>query len=125
MKRLLVLSLLAAAVLAPAASARTIIVAMSSGVTPSEPITVSARFNHPMPRSVTVITSGPITDVRVTTSACYAHSDDVISTARDNRPGRLAVGYDHTASSCRFIATAEASSAKPGRPIKIALQIDR
>jgi hypothetical protein len=125
MKRLLVLSLLAAAVAVPAASARTITVAMSSAVTPSDPITITSAFNRALPRSITVVTSGPVTDVRVTTSACYSHGDDVISTARDDRPGRLAVGYDHTATSCKIIATAEASSAKSGRPFKIVLQIDR
>jgi hypothetical protein len=113
-------------VLAPAASARTIIVATSSAVTPSEPITVSSRFHHPLPRSITLVTSGPITDVRVTTSACYSKSgDDVVSTASDDRAGRLAVGYDHTARECRIVASAEATSAKPGRPFKIALQIER
>ena len=124
-KRLLILSLLAAAVLAPAATAKTITVAMSSAVAPSNPITVSSTFHHPLPRSITVVTSGPITDVRVRTSACYSHGNDVISTARDDRPGQLAVGYDHTATSCRIIATAEASLAKPGRSFKIALQIVR
>jgi len=125
MKRLLVFSLLAVAVLAPAAAAKPITVAMSSTVTPSDPITVSSTFHHRLPRSITVVTSGPVTDVRVRTSACYSSSGDVISTARDNRPGRLAVGYDHTATRCTIYATAEASSAKPGRPIKIALQIER
>jgi hypothetical protein len=93
-------------------------------MTPSDPITISSTFRHPLPRSVTVVTSGPVTDVRVRTSACYA-GGDVISTARDNRPGRLAVGYDHTASICTFIATAAASSAKLGLPFTIALQIER
>ena len=125
MKRLLVVSLLAAAVLAPAAFARTITVATSSAVTPSGPITVSSAFHHPLPRSITIVTSGPVTDVRVRTSACYASGQDVISTARDNRPGRLAVEYDHTATSCTIIATAEASSVKSGRPFKVALQIER
>jgi hypothetical protein len=105
--------------------ARTIIVATSSGVTPSDPVTVTSAFRHPLPRSITVITSGPVTDVRVRTSACYSHSDDVISTARDDRPGRLAVGYDHTAGRCTIIATAVASSVKPGRSFRIALQIER
>jgi hypothetical protein len=99
-------------------------VATSSALTPSDPITVSSTFHHPLPRSITVVTSGPITDVRVRTSACYAGGDQ-ISTARDNRAGRLAVGYDHTATTCTIIATAEASSAKPGLPFKIALQIER
>jgi hypothetical protein len=108
-----------------AALARTATVATSSAVTPSDPITVSSSFHHPLPRSITVVTSGPITDVRVRTSACYSGGEDVISTARDNRPGRLAVGYDHTATRCTITATAEASSAKPGNPIKIALQIER
>jgi hypothetical protein len=61
------------------------------------------------------------------TSACYGqkHGYAPISRARDDRPGRLAVGYHHTATRCTITATAEASSAKPGRPIKIALQIER
>jgi hypothetical protein len=105
--------------------ARTATVATSIAVTPSEPITVSSSFHHPLPRSITVVTSGPVTDVRVRTSACYSGGEDVISTARDNRPGRLAAGYDHTATSCTIIATAQASSAKPGRSIKITLQIER
>jgi hypothetical protein len=78
-----------------------------------------------LPRSIAVVTSGPITDVSVRTSACSVSGEDVISTARDNRAGRLAVGYDHPASICTFIAVAEASSAKPGRPFKITLQIQR
>ena len=125
MKRLLVVFLLAAAVLAPVALARTITVAMSSAVTPSGPITVSSTFHHPLPRSITVVTSGPVTDVKVRTSACYVSGRDVISTAHDNRPGRLAVGYDHTATSCTITATAYAYSAKSARPFKIALQIER
>jgi hypothetical protein len=105
--------------------AKTNIVAMSSAVTPSDAITVTKEFN-PVPRSITVVTSGPVNDVRVRTSACYRkNGEDVISTARDDRPGRLAVGYDHTATRCTIIATAEASSAKPGSTIKIALQIER
>jgi hypothetical protein len=125
MKRLLVASLVAAAVLTPAALARTITVAMSSAVTPSSPITIRSTFHHPLPRSITVVTSGPITDVRVRTSACYSKSgEDEISAARDDRPGRLAVGYDHTATRCTIIATAQASSAKRGRPFKVAIQIE-
>jgi hypothetical protein len=109
----------------PAAFARTNTVATSSAVTPSDPITVNSTFHHPLPRSITVVTSGPITDVSVRTSACYGRHGDEISTAEDDRPGRLAVGYDHTATRCTITATAESSSAKPGRPIKIALQIER
>src|SRR5262245_20516096 len=118
MKRLLVFSLLAVAVLAPAAAAKPITVAMSSAVTPSDPITVSSTFHRPVARSITVVASGPVTDVRVRPSACYSSSGDGISTARDNRPGRLAIGYDHTATRCTIDATAEASSARLGRPIK-------
>jgi hypothetical protein len=125
MKRLLILPLAVAAVLAPAAFAQTITVATSSAVTPSGPITVTSTFHHRLPRSITVVTSGPVNDVRVRTSACYSGGEDVISTARDDRPGRLAVGYDHTATRCTIIATASASSAKPGRTFKIALQIER
>jgi hypothetical protein len=107
------------------AVAKTNIVAMSSAVTPSDAITVTKEFS-PVPRSITVVTSGPVNDVRVRTSACYRkNGEDVISTARDDRPGRLAVGYDHTATRCTIIATAEASSATPGSTIKIALQIER
>src|SRR5262245_28662343 len=99
---------------------------MSSALTPAGPITVSQKFS-PVPRSITVVTSGPITDVRVETSACYGPKHDYapISTARDDRPGRLAVGYDHTATRCTITSTAEASSTKPGQPVKIALQIER
>jgi hypothetical protein len=126
MKRLLIVFLAVAAVLAPAALAQTITVATSSAVTPSGPITVTSTFHHRLPRSITVVTSGPVNDVRVKTSACYSKSgEDEISTARDDRPGRLAVGYDHTATRCTIIATAEASSAKPGRTFKIAIQIER
>jgi hypothetical protein len=90
MKRLLVVSLLAAAVLAPAAAAKTITAAMSSSVTPSDPITVSQKFS-PVPRSITVVTSGPINYVTVATSACFGkYGYAKISTARDDRPGRLA-----------------------------------
>jgi hypothetical protein len=132
MKRLLAVSLLVAAVLVPAALAKTtavpkpITVASSSAVTPSGTLTISKQFS-PVPRgSITVVTSGPVNDVRVRTSACYRKSgQDVISTARDDRPGRLAVGYDHTTTRCTIIASAEASSAKPGRTIKIAIQIER
>ena len=132
MRRLLVVSLLLAAVFAPAALAntnttpKTITVATSSGVTPSRPITVSSTFS-PVPRSITIVTSGPISDVRVETSACYGkkHGYAPISRARDDRAGRIAVGYDHTASRCTIRATAEASSAKPGRTIKIAIQVER
>jgi hypothetical protein len=94
-------------------------------VTPSEPITVSSAFNHPLPRSITVVSFGPITDVSVRTSACYGRDGDEVSTARDDRPGRLAVGDDHTATSCKIYATATATAGKPGRPFKIALQIER
>jgi hypothetical protein len=105
---------------------KTNIVASSSAVTPSDPIAVSSTFNSRLPRSITIVTSGPVNDVRVRTSACYSKSGaDVISTARDDRAGRLAVGYDHTATRCTIIATAEASSAKPGSTIKIAIQIER
>jgi hypothetical protein len=99
---------------------------MSSAVTPSEPITVLQKFS-PVPRSITVVSSGPVNDVRVETSACYGqeHGYAPISRARDDGPGRLAVGYDHTATRCIITATASADSAKPGRPIKIALQIER
>jgi hypothetical protein len=104
---------------------KTNIVAMSSAVTPSDAITVTKEFS-PVPRSITIVTSGPVNDVRVRTSACYRQNgEDVISTARDDRPGRLAVGYDHTTTRCTIIATAEASSAKPGLTIKIAIQIER
>jgi hypothetical protein len=111
---------------APAASARTNTVAMSSAVTPSDPITIYQKCS-PVPRSITVVTSAPVNDVRVETSACYGqkHGYAPISRARDDGPGRLAVGYDHTATRCTITATAEASSAKPGRPIKIALEIER
>jgi hypothetical protein len=130
MKRLVVVSMLVAAVVAPAALATTIVpkvitVASSSAVTPSDAITVTKKFS-PVPRSITIVTSGPVNDVRVRTSACYRkNGEDVISTARDDRPGRLAVGYDHTTARCTIIATAEASSARPGRTIKIAIQIER
>jgi hypothetical protein len=126
MKRLLVLSLLAAAVFAPAALAQTITVATSSTVTPSGPLYVSQKFSPP-PRSVTVVTSGPINDVRAEAS-CFrqkSYYQVPLSKAQDNRPGRLAVGYDHTASYCTVRATAEASLAKSGRPFKIAIQIER
>ena len=126
MKRLLIVFLAVAAVLAPAALAQTITVATSSAVTPSGPITVTSTFHHPLPRSITLVTSGPVNDVRVRTSACYRkNGEDVISTARDDRPGRLAVGYDHTATRCTIIATASASSLKPGRTFKMALQMER
>jgi hypothetical protein len=126
MKRLFIFCLAVAAVLAPAALAQTITVATSSAVTPSRPITVTSTFS-PVPRSITVVTSGPVNDVRVATSACYGpkHGYAPISRARDDRPGRIAVGYDHTATRCTITATAEASSAKPGRTFKIALQIER
>src|SRR5262249_32294567 len=105
---------------------KTTIVATSSAVTPSEPISVSRKFS-PVPRSITVVTSGPVNDVRVETSACYGqkHGYAPISRARDDRAGRLAIGYDHTASRCTITATASADSAKPGLPIKIALRIER
>jgi hypothetical protein len=123
MKRLLVVSLLAAAVLAPAASARTITVATSSGVTPTDPIQIYNKVS-PLPRSITVVTSGPITDVRASIS-CYDSKSNYSSTAHDNRAGRLALGYDHTMRACLVEAWATAKSAKPGRPFKIALQIER
>jgi hypothetical protein len=99
---------------------------MSSGVTPSDPITIYSKLS-PVPRSITVVTSGPIDDVRVSTGACYGqkHGYAPISTARNDRPGRIAVGYDHTATRCTITATADASSAKRGRPFKIAIQIER
>jgi hypothetical protein len=131
MKRLLAVSLLVAAVLVPAALAKTtavpkpITVASSSAVTPSGTLTIFKEFSRVPRGSITVVTSGPVNDVRVRTSACYRGSQDVISTARDDRPGRLAVGYDHTTTRCTIIATAEASSAKPGRTFKIAIQIER
>jgi hypothetical protein len=105
---------------------QTITVAMSSAVTPSSPITVARTFS-PVPRSITVVSSGPVDDVRVETSACYGqkHGYAPISRARDDGPGRIGVGYDHTASRCTIAATAEASSAKPGLAIKIAIQIER
>src|SRR5262245_57986910 len=111
---------------APASVARTNTVAMSSAVTPSGPITISQRFS-PVPRSITVVTNGPIIDVRVEASACYGPKHDYapISRTRDDHPGRLAVGYDHTAMRCTLTATATASSTKPGQPFKIALQIER
>src|SRR5262249_45903418 len=91
----------------PASAARTITVAMSSAVTPSDPISVSRKFS-PVPRSITVVTSGPFNDVKVETSACYGqkHGYAPVSRARDDGPGRLAVGYDHTATRCTIIATA-------------------
>ena len=110
MKRLLLVSLLLAAVIAPAALAKTdaapkpITVAMSSGVTP-HPISVTSTF-RPVPRSITIVSSGPVNDVRVATSACYGekHGYAPISTARDDGPGRIAVGYDHTAARCTITA---------------------
>src|SRR5262249_33071131 len=125
-ERLLVVSLLVAAVFAPAALGRTIPVAMSSAVTPSEPLYVGKKFTPP-PRSVTVVTSGPINDVRAEAS-CFrqeSHYQVPLSKAEDNRAGRLAVGYDHTASYCEVQATASAHSAKNGRPFKIALEVER
>jgi hypothetical protein len=111
---------------AATASATTITVASSSAVTPSNPITVSSTFS-PVPRSITVVTSGPVNDVRVATSACYGekHGYAPMSSARDDRAGRIAVGYDHTASRCTITATAEASSATPGSTFKVAIQIER
>jgi hypothetical protein len=132
MKRLLAVSLLVAAVLVPAALAKTvtvpktITVASSSAVTPSKSLYVSKTFRPP-PRSVTVVTSGPVNDVRAEAS-CFRQSSYYqvpLSKASDNRPGRLAVGYDHTATRCTIRATAAASSAKPGRTFKIAIQIER
>jgi hypothetical protein len=124
MKRLLVVSLLAAAVLAPTAAARTITVATSSGVTPSsDPIQIYNKVS-PLPRSITIVTSGPIIDVRASIS-CYDSKSNYSSTARDNRAGRLALGYDHTMRACLVEAYATAKSAIAGRPFKIALQIER
>jgi hypothetical protein len=105
---------------------RTITVATSSAVAPASPITVSSTFS-PVPRSITVVTSGAVDDVTVATSACYGpkHGYAPISRARDDRAGRIAVGYDHTATRCTITATASADSAKPGSTFKIALQIER
>src|SRR5262249_19406703 len=102
---------------------RTITAAMSSGVTPSDPITVSSTLRPP-PRSITVVTSGPVDSVSAKAS-CYRLPKPDVSTALDNRPGRLAIGYDHTALSWQVTATASAHSAKRGRPFKIALEIQR
>jgi hypothetical protein len=124
MKRLLVVSLLAAAVAAPAATAKTITVATSSGVTPSDSININNTVS-PVPRSITIFTSGPITEVTASISCRNRKRDYYSSTARDNRAGRLALGHDHTMSRCTVEATASAKSAKPGRPFKIALQIER
>jgi hypothetical protein len=95
-------------------------------VTPSGPLYVSQTFTPP-PRAVTVVTSGPINDVRAEAS-CFrqkSYYQVPLSKAEDNRPGRLAVGYDHTASYCTVRVSASAHSAKSGRPFKIALQIER
>jgi hypothetical protein len=103
--------------------ARTITPAMSSSVTPSKPITINLTFRPP-PRSITVVTSGPITDV-TGDAVCRKKQALAMNRAHDNHPGRLALGYDHTARYCTVTATANASSAKPGRPFKIAIQIER
>src|SRR5262245_12330728 len=50
------------------AVAKSNIVAMSSAVTPTDAITVTKLFS-PVPRSITIVTSGPVNDVRVRTSA--------------------------------------------------------
>jgi len=105
---------------------RTITVATSSALTPSEPLYVSQKLSPP-PRSVTVVTSGPINDVRAEAS-CFrqkSYYQVPLSKAQDNRAGRLAVGYDHTASYCTIRATANAYSAKPGHSFSVSIQIER
>jgi hypothetical protein len=116
-KRLLALSVLVAAIVAPAAAATTINVATATALTPgADQITVTRMF-YKLPREMTVVTSGPIGSVSAKTS-CYTSSNSSwpkVNRAYDSRPGRLGLSYDHGAAYCSVTAYATGAKRSAGR----------
>jgi hypothetical protein len=106
-----------------AGAAQTLPVATASGLTPiTDGLTVTRVFQMP-PRGIYVLTSGPISAVSAKVS-CYRGNSSWPTASRtsDIRAGRLALGYDHRPGSCKVTATAYATSSKPDRMFRIALQ---
>jgi hypothetical protein len=127
MKRLLVVSLLAAAVLAPVAAAKTITVAATTALTP-DPVTITHTFRtekgKKLPREMYVVTSGPVGTVSTKVS-CYPSVNSYwpkVNRGSAYGPGRDGLMYDQDSYYCTVTASAGSATAKPAT-IKMALQI--
>jgi len=139
LKRALVSVLLGAAVLAPAAAAKTITVNTATALTPgSGGVTIARTFTGGVftnlstgkkvvrtpPREMYVVTSGPVGGVSTKVS-CYPSASSYwpkVNRGAAAGPGRVGLMYDQGSASCTVTASASEAYKKSGT-IKIALQI--